>query len=159
MSSGPCSSHYTLLYSPLGKEYAVSVREKGFSCSVPVLALQAIQKLLLQTFVLCDLCYKGPFVTPPAFRTLLSAKVTFNLSEVPLVYRRPNYSVTVFLAKKISKRRSLGTQLECESAFFLSFFLSFFFFLLVFGIPYFQKQLPSYPMAVMFACSAFSVPK
>lgn len=83
------------------------------------------------------------FVIAQAFRTLLSAKVAFNYQR-SLVDRCPNCLVTVFLAKK-SVRRSLDIHLECGSAF------------LVFGIPRFQKQPPSYPMAVSFPCPAFSV--
>ena len=72
----------------------------------------------------------------------------FSFAIHPLVYRCPNHSVIVCIAKKASKGRSLGTQMECESDFF--FF--------VFGIPYFQKHFPSNPMVVVFACYAFSVP-
>lgn len=133
-----------LLYSQLAN--AVSGHEKGFPWSVPALPLQAIQKFLLQALVLWDLCYKRPFVIPPAFRTLLPAKATFHLSEVPLVYRWSNYLVTVFLAKKKknSKGRSLGAQLQCESVFVLFCFWSL-------EILYFQKQLPSYCLAVVLA--------
>jgi hypothetical protein len=55
-----------------------------------------------EALVLWGLCYKEPFVIPWAFRALFSAKVTFNLSEVSLVYRYQTIQTiwsTVFLAK------------------------------------------------------------
>lgn len=90
------------------KANAISIGNKRFSCPVPKLALRVLQKLLLQALVLWCLCYKEPFVAPWALGTLLSAKVTFNLSEVSLVDRCPNYLVTVFLAKNPGREEALN---------------------------------------------------
>lgn len=114
----------------------------------PSVAPQAIQKLPLQTFVLCSLCYKGPFITTLAFRTLPSAKVTFHLSFI-LWYTDAQTTRLLFSQPKKSVR---------EEVWALKWNVNLIFFFFGFGIPYFQKHFPSNPMVVVFACYAFSVP-
>lgn len=95
----------------------------------------------LQTFVLCSLCYQGPFITTLAFRTLPSAKVTFHLS-FSLWYTDPqNCSVIVCIAKRASQGRSLALKWNVNLIFFLSL-----------GFLTFKNIFPSNPMVVVSAC-------
>lgn len=61
---------------------------------------------------------------PWAFKTLLSAKVTFNLSEVSLVDRCPNYLVTIFLAKKAVQEEVKAVSWNVNLVLFCFVFLS-----------------------------------
>lgn len=89
----------------------------------PSLAPQAIQKLPLQTFVLYML--QRTFYYNTGIQNLAFCQGNFSFIIHPLVYGCPNYSVIVFIAKKVSKGRSLGTQMECESDFFFFLALGF----------------------------------
>lgn len=117
---------------------ALSLAGSPGNSETPTSNLHTVQLMLQRTF------YYNTGI-----QNLVFCQGNFSFVIHPLVYRCPNHSVIVCIAKKASKGRSLGTQMECESDFFFFF---------VFGIPYFQKHFPSNPMVVVFACYAFSVP-
>ena len=96
------------------KDSPLSLAGSPGNSETPTSNLRTVQLMLQRTF------YYNTGI-----QNLVFCQGNFSFAIHPLVYRCPNHSVIVCIAKKASKGRSLGTQMECESDFFFLLSLGF----------------------------------